>query len=468
MILSNFQAQRPLRIISVLAVLGCLWLWLITFHNSSFTSGAISSEVPLHGAPKSEPQQPNNINNGIQNVDHSVPAGSGSDAPTANTPPPATNQPAEHEQPPVMKTSRVAKVTVAANALDVDVIHRAMQTHERHNREHGYPHYIALNQAVSSLIENDRAGRPKGAWTKPAYLLSIIVAELEKPEEERLKWVFWFDADTVVMNPYTPLELFLPPEDAKGLSNVDLVISSNWDGLNSGVFAFRVSPWSVSFLSAVLAYPIYNSERMKTDRFRDQSAFQFLLTDKASPLAQTPMAGRDHWVNVPIRWFNSLPVNNAFFKNGTWLFGKEMVEEQFDKGTNEVYDDGHGGEVQEWKVMQGDMIVHFAGTSYVRDSWMGPWVTRAEQELPEWANKTTKDVLKVEVDKFWYEQNKKLTKERAASAIEEEKKKKEQERKDKEEKARKEREKKEKEAKAKKEKEEQERKAKEETSVGGH
>lgn len=185
MILSNFQAQRPLRIISVLAVLGCLWLWLITFHNSSFTNGAISSEVPLQGAPKSEPQQPNTINNGNQNVDNSVPAGSGSDVPAVDTP---TNQPAEHEKPPV-KTSRVAKVTVAANALDVDVIHRAMLTHERHNREHGYHHYIALNQAVSSLIENDRAGRPKGAWTKPAYLLSIIVAELEKPEEERLKWV---------------------------------------------------------------------------------------------------------------------------------------------------------------------------------------------------------------------------------------------------------------------------------------
>ena len=143
--------------------------------------------MPLHGAPKSETQQPNTINNDNQNVDHSVPAGS--DAPTVNTPPPATNDAAEHEIPPVLKTSRVAKVTVAANALDVDVIHRAMQTHERHNREHGYQHFIALNQAVSSLIENDRAGRPKGAWTKPAYLLSILVAELEKPEEERLKWV---------------------------------------------------------------------------------------------------------------------------------------------------------------------------------------------------------------------------------------------------------------------------------------
>jgi len=85
--------------------------------------------------------------------------------------------------------SRVGKITVAANKLASDVINRALQSHQRHNARHGYVHYIAENQAVSSLIENDRYHRAKGAWTKPAYLLSIIVAELEKPEKERLEWV---------------------------------------------------------------------------------------------------------------------------------------------------------------------------------------------------------------------------------------------------------------------------------------
>jgi hypothetical protein len=85
--------------------------------------------------------------------------------------------------------SRIGKVTVAANKLANDVIHRALASHERHNARHGYVHFIAENQAVSSLIEHDRLHRAKGAWTKPAYLLSVIVAELEKPEEERLEWV---------------------------------------------------------------------------------------------------------------------------------------------------------------------------------------------------------------------------------------------------------------------------------------
>ena len=252
------------------------------------------------------------------------------------------------------------------------------------------------------------------------------------------------------MNYETPLEVFLPPStDAFGLENVDLLITRNWDGLNSGVFGLRVSPWSVTFLSAVLAYPIYESGRLKTDKFRDQSAFQYLLEDKKSPFADTPMAGRDHWVVVPMRWFNSLPVNNAFYKNGTWLFGHKMLEAEFDKGTTEVLDDGQGGKVKPWKVMQGDLVVHFAGTSYVRDSWMGPWVDRAEAALPEWNNATTQIALKKEVDEFWADKNTKMTVERKQSAEDEEKKAKE----------RAEREKQEKE---KKKQEEQDKKKKEE------
>ncbi|KAK3393970.1 galactosyl transferase gma12 mnn10 family protein [Podospora didyma] len=353
-------------------------------------------------------------------------------------------------------TSRIAKVTVAANKLDSDVIHRALLTHERHNALHGYQHHIAYQEAVSGLIENDRQRRPRGAWTKPAYLLSILVSELQKPEEERLEWVFWFDADTVIMNYETPLEIFLPPANATGVENVDLVITSNWDGLNSGVFALRVNHWSVSFLSAVLAYPIYRSDRLATDRFRDQSAFQFLLQNKThSPLATAPMRSKDHWVEVPMRWFNSLPVNNAFYKNGTWLFGKNMTSAMFDNGTTKVFDDGHGGAARPWKIMQGDMVVHFAGTSHVRDSWMEPWVERSEAALPQWNNATHLIPLKEQISEFWAKTDEQMEAERKKYAAEEEKRKKEQKEKDKLEQEKKATEK------AKKEKEEKDKKEKE-------
>jgi hypothetical protein len=205
----------------------------------------------------------------------------------------------------------------------------------------------------------------------------------------------------MVLNPYTPLEVFLPPESNDELSNVNLLLASNWDGLNSGVFAMRIHPWTVSMLSAILAYPVYQAEKQKTDRFRDQSAFQWFLQAKDSPLAETEMAGKESWAEVPMRWFNSLPVNNAFTKRWDWVFAHNMTRELFDNGTDNVSPDVKGGKINPWKVMQGDMIVHFAGSMNVRDSWMGPWLERAEARLPEWANATRQETLRMEAGIFW-------------------------------------------------------------------
>jgi len=210
------------------------------------------------------------------------------------------------------------------------------------------------------------------------------------------------------MNPHTPLEIFLPPEPMAELSNIHLLMASNWDGLNSGAFALRVHPWSVSLLSAVLAYPVYRSQQLKSDRFRDQSAFQWLLEGRDSPLALTPMGGRNNWAEVPMRWFNSFPINNAFSKNYDWIFNHNMTEELFDKGTDEVYDDGKGKIVQPWKIKQGDMMLHCAGATPVRESWMTGWLRRAEAYLPEWSNATKQEDLKMETAAFWKSVAKKM------------------------------------------------------------
>ncbi|KAL1897643.1 hypothetical protein Sste5346_003949 [Sporothrix stenoceras] len=297
--------------------------------------------------------------------------------------------------------AKVAKVGVAVNALDIPVVHRAFKTHQYHNDLHGYPHFIADREVVSDLIDNDRMHRGSGAYTKPAYLLAIIITELLKPESERLEWIFWFDGDTMILNPSTPLETFLPPNTSDILNDVHLVIASNWDGLNSGAFALRVHPWTASMLSGVLAYPMYEKERTLKDRFRDQSAFQFLLTHNESPLARDALKHKNHWAEVPMRWYNSLPVNNAFFADGKWLFSHNMSPAMFDNGTTEVFDDGRDGKIQPWKVMQGDLLVHFAGTKGVRDSWMKPWLDRAEALLPEWNNPNHTAKLQVEVAQFW-------------------------------------------------------------------
>jgi hypothetical protein len=91
--------------------------------------------------------------------------------------------------PPVKPVPRIAKVTVAANTLNSSIIDQALQTHQVQNDLHGYLQFTAPNELVGDISENDHQKRPRGAWSKPAYLMSVIVAELAKPEAERLKWV---------------------------------------------------------------------------------------------------------------------------------------------------------------------------------------------------------------------------------------------------------------------------------------
>lgn len=268
------------------------------------------------------------------------------------------------------------------------------------------------------------------------------------------------------MNPYTPLDVFLPPSDDPELEPMNFFMAQNWDGLNSGAFGIRVCPWSASLMSAVLAYPIYEDERMQKDRFRDQSAFQFLLEHDDSPLRRSFSKGREHYAVPPMRWFNALPVNNAFDKNKPglgWLFGHKMEGALFDNGTTEVFDDGTEGKIQPWKIMRGDMIVHFAGTTAggTRDSWMGRWLERAEALLPEWADEGAAERIRGEADEFWKTTSKRVKEERIVA---EEK----QAKWDAEQKIKQEEEKKKKEAEeAAKKKEEEKKKAEEAKKEGG-
>lgn len=78
-------------------------------------------------------------------------------------------------------------------------------------------------------------------WSKPAYILSLLLRELAKPESERLEWLFWVDvdADTIILNPHLPIDVFLPPPGSE-FDDINLMYSSDWNGLNNGVFPVRV------------------------------------------------------------------------------------------------------------------------------------------------------------------------------------------------------------------------------------
>ena len=72
--------------------------------------------------------------------------------------------------------SLIGKVTILFHGRDPTYI-RAIQTHQAHNRRHGYP-LLALRHAILD-----------GIWSKPAYLLAVLLEELRKPDGQRLKWL---------------------------------------------------------------------------------------------------------------------------------------------------------------------------------------------------------------------------------------------------------------------------------------
>jgi hypothetical protein len=106
-----------------------------------------------------------------------------------------------------------------------------------------------------------------GLWSKHAFLLTILGAELAKPAAERLEWLFWHDRDTILMNPNVPLEVFLPPNQ-----DVNLVVTNDRHGLNNGVFLVRVNEWAVRLFAAALSLKEYNPDIQL--KYSEQSAME--------------------------------------------------------------------------------------------------------------------------------------------------------------------------------------------------
>ncbi|GAM88644.1 hypothetical protein ANO11243_066780 [Dothideomycetidae sp. 11243] len=220
-----------------------------------------------------------------------------------------------------------------------------MKTHEIHNRIHGYESNVLRHNITDGL------------WNKPAHILSVLSHEMAKPENERLHWLFWVDADTILLNPSIPIELFLPPSPE--LDDIHLVILNDQNKLNNGVFPIRVNQWSVDLFTAVV-----NFRRDRPDaalQSNDQSAMDILL--------QQPQFLR-HTVFVrDQRWFNA------------WYFG-----------SNET--------LREKETRPGEFIMHFAAVRR-RERHMTTWLDRVERNHTDWDVKPKHTRYPAELARFW-------------------------------------------------------------------
>lgn len=59
------------------------------------------------------------------------------------------------------------------------VYERALKLHEAHSNSMGHPMFVLRERLLSGL------------WSKPAFILSIVLQELAKAEDERLKWLLY-------------------------------------------------------------------------------------------------------------------------------------------------------------------------------------------------------------------------------------------------------------------------------------
>ncbi|KAJ9645408.1 uncharacterized protein PV06_07889 [Exophiala oligosperma] len=229
--------------------------------------------------------------------------------------------------------SKIGKLTMLYyNEVSKDTIwyEKALSGHKEHNMRFGYKHFVLRHEIVPDI------------WSKQAFILSILLQELAKPMGDRLEWLFWHDADLVLMNSNIPLELFVPPVE---FSHIHHVVANDLNGLNAGVFFLRVHEWSMWYLSAVMSYTNYHPERPL--RYSEQTAMEWLI--------QEEKWGRNT-THVPQRWFNA-------YQN----FG-------IDDTVPPEWEWRHG------YFEPGDLLIHLPGTSEARPDIIRGWLSRVRDQ----------------------------------------------------------------------------------------
>jgi mannan polymerase II complex MNN10 subunit len=275
-------------------------------------------------------------------------------------------------------TGRARAATVTAHFGPIKAHYqKALRTHLLHSLIHGTELRILCDPITDGL------------WNKPAFILDLLMREMIKPTKQRLEWIMWIDRDTLLLDQCRPISSFLPSEqsryeswwrqdasnmhnhESKGVSNnrteVNLLISNDFNGLNNGVFLLRVNQWAISLFTAILAFRHYEPDVYLP--YTEQSAMEHLLwSEHYRPMTQF----------VPQHWFN------AYAHGGpTWF-----------ANSNDTFD------LKLYEARRGDFLVHFAGTPNKAET-IGNY-TSMLQTLPDvWKTGTVQRDVSSEVADFW-------------------------------------------------------------------
>jgi len=198
-------------------------------------------------------------------------------------------------------------------------------------------------------------------------MLQLLSAEMQKPVAERLAWLWWHDADLVLINSDIPLEIFLPPQHE--YPDTNLIVANDLNGLNDGVYFIRVCEWSVHFMAAVLAFPsFYPDDELF---WYEQSSMNLLVQNER---------WKNGTIHVPQRWFNAyhhFGIDDDIPLEWNWVNGY---------------------------VEPGDLLVHLAGTyPDGRTELLHEWLDKLRNDRSTWVVPLTQTSYMEEIERFWAE-----------------------------------------------------------------
>ncbi|KAF2115658.1 hypothetical protein BDV96DRAFT_492188 [Lophiotrema nucula] len=238
---------------------------------------------------------------------------------------------------------------------------KAFQTHLLHSLIHGTELHVMCDPVVDDL------------WNKPAFILSLLLKEMELPPEKRLEWILWADRDTLIMDQCRPTSSFLPPspsrfnnyfrqvvhdgEDSNKMSvpDVNLIATNDGNGLNNGVFLLRVSNWAIDMFTDILAFRDYKPDVALP--FTEQSAMEKVANEEKFK-HQTQI--------VPQEWFNAYPRGGA-----------KEYDERSKKGLEEI---------ETFHIRKGDFLLHLAGDPH-KDESINKWWPYINAHPSPWLDK---------------------------------------------------------------------------------
>ena len=106
-------------------------------------------------------------------------------------------------------TAKLGILQVCDRPYKSKPLHFLLDNHRDYAQKHGYEYTLWTGRIPSQW------SKERGSWLKMEATKRVIQRQLARPQEERLKWIFHADTDTLISSASTPLEAFLPPEEVK-------------------------------------------------------------------------------------------------------------------------------------------------------------------------------------------------------------------------------------------------------------